>query len=76
MSEQGTIKWFNPAKRYGFIKPSGAERDIFFHGSAVLSDADSDALDGGGGEGIVVSFERHTREGRPVALNVRIIDGE
>lgn len=72
MSEQGTVKFFNTSKRYGFIKPNSAGRDLFFHGS-VLSDADSDAMDAGG-TGIVVSFERGTRDGRPVAVNVRIID--
>lgn len=72
MSERGTVNWFNSSKRYGFIEPSDGGRDLFFHGSAVIEDTDSDALDGGG-EGIEVSFERGTRDGRPIAVGVRII---
>ncbi|HYU45481.1 MAG TPA: cold-shock protein [Terriglobales bacterium] len=34
--EQGTVKWFNDAKGYGFLsRPSG--EDVFVHFSAVQS---------------------------------------
>ena len=33
--QKGTVKWFNPTKGYGFIKPTTGEKDVFVHISAV-----------------------------------------
>ena len=35
--EQGTVKWFNAAKGYGFIQSSSGE-DVFVHFSAIQSE--------------------------------------
>jgi cold shock protein len=33
---QGTVKFYNVAKGFGFIKPSGAGEDIFVHSSGLI----------------------------------------
>ncbi|MCI0466111.1 MAG: cold-shock protein [Beijerinckiaceae bacterium] len=35
MPQQGTVKFFNAERGYGFIKPDGGGRDIFVHVTAV-----------------------------------------
>ena len=48
---QGTVKWFNPEKGYGFIRQENGE-DVFVHFSAIAASGYK-SLD----EGARVSFE-------------------
>lgn len=49
---QGTVKWFNAEKGYGFITPDGGGQDLFVHFSAIQSSGYR-SLD----EGQTVTFE-------------------
>lgn len=48
----GTVKWFDPAKGYGFIVPDNGSRDIFVHITAVMRSGLGELR-----EGQKVSFE-------------------
>jgi len=62
----GTVKWFNPAKGYGFIQPENGSKDVFVHISAVER-AGMDGL----AEGQKVSYEVVTERGRQAATNLK-----
>ncbi len=66
----GTVKWFNPAKGYGFIEPDDGGKDAFVHSSAVER-AGLNTLQ----EGQKVSFELQPgRHGQSSAENLALAD--
>ena len=62
----GTVKWFNATKGFGFIQPESGLRDVFVHVSA-LERAGIRQLD----DGQAVSFDlERDRNGRESATNL------
>ena len=35
--QNGTVKWFDPTKGFGFIRPDIGEKEIFIHKTAVIN---------------------------------------
>ena len=64
---QGTVKWFNAEKGYGFIAVDGGE-DVFVHYSVIQADGYR-SLD----EGQRVEFEITQGQKGPQADQVRIV---
>ncbi len=62
----GTVKWFNPAKGYGFIQPESGENDVFVHISAV-----ENAGIGTLAEGQRVSYDVVSERGKASAGNLK-----
>jgi CspA family cold shock protein len=63
----GTVKWFNPAKGFGFIQPDSGGKDVFVHISAVER-AGLSTLN----EGAKVSYEETENRGKTSAENLRV----
>ncbi|PLR94608.1 cold-shock protein [Bacillus sp. T33-2] len=63
--EQGTVKWFNAEKGFGFIEREGGD-DVFVHFSAIQSDGFK-SLD----EGQKVTFDVEQGARGPQAANVK-----
>ena len=66
----GTVKWYNPTKRFGFIEPEEGDKDIFVHVTAVESAGLSGLF-----EGQKVQYVLSTGEdGRSSAIDLVLLD--
>jgi len=63
--EKGKVKWYDPEKGYGFIKPDGGEKDLFFHKSNI------DNLEQNISNDEVVEYEEAEGKKGPEAVNVK-----
>ena len=64
-TKQGTVKWFNNAKGYGFITPSEGGEDLFFHMSNIVMEGYKTLA-----ENQEVDYEVGESDRGPVATNV------
>jgi CspA family cold shock protein len=62
----GTVKWFNPTKGFGFIQPEEGGKDVFVHISALQRAGLSNLA-----EGQRVTYELESRNGRTSAVNIQ-----
>lgn len=67
MVANGTVKWFNSQKGYGFIQPSEGGADVFVHISAVEA-----AGLRGLNEGQQVSYDVVSDRGKTKAANLKV----
>ena len=51
---QGTVKWFNETRGFGFISPADGSQDVFVHFSSIQKDGYKTLI-----EGQAVEFESH-----------------
>ncbi len=66
----GTVKWFNATKGFGFIQPEKGSKDVFVHISA-LERAGLTHLD----DNQKVTFDIESgRDGRESAANLALVD--
>mgnify|MGYP003633515950 CR=1 FL=1 len=63
---QGTVKWFNNAKGYGFIVENGETEDLFAHFSSIQMDGYKTLK-----AGQAVEFEKQAADKGFHAINIR-----
>ena len=67
---QGTVKWFNTQKGYGFINPDDSGNDVFVHITAVQNSGLN-----GLNEGQKVAFDlEEQRNGKVAAVNLAVVE--
>ena len=66
---QGTVKWFNAQKGFGFIQPDDGSRDVFVHISAVERAGLNDLRDG---QQVTYDIVADRRTGRSSADNLKV----
>ena len=67
---QGTVKWFNTQKGYGFINPDEGDNDVFVHITAVQNSGLN-----GLNEGQKVTYElEEQRKGKMAAVGLGLVD--
>lgn len=64
----GTVKWFNSQKGFGFIQPDGGDKDVFVHISAVERAGMSSLNEG---QKVGYDLETDQRSGKVSAANLR-----
>ncbi|MDX5359200.1 MAG: cold-shock protein [Rhodobacterales bacterium] len=64
----GTVKWFNSTKGFGFIQPEGGSKDVFVHISAMERAGIRQLNDG---QAVTYDIER-SRDGRESAINLAL----
>ena len=66
----GTVKWFNSTKGYGFIQPEDGGADVFVHVSAV----EKAGLRGlNEGQLVAYDLEQDRRSGKTSATNLKVM---
>ena len=66
---EGTVKWFNDTKGFGFITPADGSADLFVHQTAILAEGFRSL-----NEGDKVEYELGQSDKGPRATNVRIVN--
>uniref|UniRef100_A0A7N0UX25 CSD domain-containing protein n=1 Tax=Kalanchoe fedtschenkoi TaxID=63787 RepID=A0A7N0UX25_KALFE len=69
--QQGTVKWFNDTKGFGFITPDDGSEDLFVHQSSIQSEGFRSLAEGESVEYTVGSGD----DGRAKAVDVSGPDG-
>ena len=67
---QGTVKWFNPTKGFGFIQPDDGGNDVFVHISAVERSGLSGLNEG---QKLSYELEKDRKSGKFAAGNLRAL---